>query len=53
VSDHFRKLMDKRAGRGGVKCYCCGLDIAGKRATRSEFKRELRREIEREEYANR
>ena len=22
--DSVRKHMDKKAGRGGIKCYCCG-----------------------------
>ena len=23
MSDAFRKLQDKRTGKGGVHCYCC------------------------------
>ena len=50
MSDRFRKMMDKRAGRGGVKCYCCGLDKAGQRAVRKNLKDETRREADEELY---
>lgn len=51
MSDRYRKLMDRRAGPGGLRnrCGCCGLDRCGSRAARKAFKRELQQEID-EEY---
>jgi len=46
MSDRFRKRMDKVAGRGGVKCYCCGLSKSEKTSIRMWFNRELQDEID-------
>ena len=46
MSDRFRKFMDKRAGRGGVKCYCCEGKYLRKRSVRTEMNREARDEID-------
>lgn len=38
--DVFRRLMDKRCGKGGVKCHCCN-DFHGK--SRKKLHRLVRR----------
>lgn len=47
--DIVRKKTDARAGRGGVKCYCCGgvkkdrlLGRAVRRTGKQEFRARLR-----------
>ena len=46
MADRFRKRMDAVAGRGGVKCYCCGLGRSQQTSIRMWFNKELRKEID-------
>jgi len=45
MADRYKKLMDKRAGPGGVKCYCCGLDKKESRTVRRQMKLELKNRL--------